>query len=98
MSAEIVALPGADVPVDARTAPCQEVVEALEDLLKKAKEGRVRAIAVAVVENCELTGEGWYPSEHSFSHQMMASISDLQFRYARSRAGRSAYLAEGEPA
>ena len=86
MTAEVFALPGAAVPAQAKLEPNQEVVDFLEMLLAKAKAGELQAIGIATVENVENVGEGFKPSDHPFSHQLMASICDLQWRYMAKRA------------
>lgn len=86
MAAQVVALPGAAVPAQANLVPNEEVIDFLEMLLAQAKRGEIQAVAIATVKNVEETGEGFKPANHPFSHQLMASICDLQYRYMALRA------------
>lgn len=81
--ADIVAMPGAADPVDRE--PVAKVVERLEWLLERAKRGEIRCLGFAVVNLEGTTGDGWAPGRGPYSHELMASITDLQFRYARFR-------------
>lgn len=85
MSAEILTLPGQPLQTPRSSEPQPDVIAFIEALLVRAKSGDIQAIAVATVLNAEETGDGWKPGKTAYSHQLMAAIGDLQFRYARRR-------------
>lgn len=89
----VVALRNAALPVAAADAgEVQAVVHELEDLLREARSGRLRAIAVAEVYRGDWTSYRWARPYKAAAHALCAAIGDLEFEYelARHDAHRSA--------
>lgn len=63
-----------------------EMVEALEDLLSRAKSGELRGFAYATVSGGDFHGSGWEGSDGS-RHPLSSAIMMLQFRYAEALLG-----------
>lgn len=80
--AEVVGLRGA-VPVG---APVAEVVEVLEDLLERARAGRLRAVAYVAVGADGAVGTGWKVPPEGGGHAVASGILTLGWRYAASGA------------
>ncbi len=72
---------------DSKKAPDEQpdatIVAFCEDLVTRAKEGRIRAIAVAMVQPGRVTADGWQRGEYGAdcAHELMAAITYLQLRY-----------------
>ena len=85
--AEIKQFPGiTDTTLPAGSQPDAGVVQFCEDLLARAKSGRVQGVAAATVHNDGSTGDGWHMSEMGpgCAHTLMAAIVYLQNRCATS--------------
>ncbi len=89
MTADVVNLQA----VVSRDPPDELVIAEIEKLLDKARSGQLRCFAWAAVYPEWETGCDW--TLGSYSAEMMAAISDLQFRYALMRY--EARVAEGLP-
>jgi hypothetical protein len=84
VSGNIKPFPGvADATKAPDEQPDVEVVAFCEDLVRRAKSGEIRAIAVAMVQPGRTTADGWRRSSHSADccHELMAAITYLQLRY-----------------
>lgn len=90
MNAEIKRFPGisdSDKAIDAQVDP--EIVAFCEDLVVRAKQGDIQAIAVALVKPGRCTADGWQRTKENNGHDLMASISYLQQRFAAQQNDRS---------
>jgi hypothetical protein len=82
VSAEIKAYPGVSMPETPRhEQPVEQVVSVLEELLAEAREGKIRAIACAVVKAGEATTHVWANGTGRTAHEQSAAIHDLAFAY-----------------
>jgi hypothetical protein len=84
VSGNIKAFPGvADSAKAPDEQPDDAIISFCEDLVKRAKAGTIRAIAVAIVQPGRVTADGWRRSGHSADccHELMAAITYLQLRY-----------------
>jgi hypothetical protein len=75
----VVALPNFSVPSE---EPVAEVVEILEEALGKAKEGKLRGVAVVMVEGSPDAFETAYHSSNS-RHTMAAGVMSLHWQVSR---------------
>ena len=84
MSSNVKAFPGvADLTKTPDEQPDIKIIAFCEDLVTRAKAGRIRAIAVAMVQPGRKTADGWRRGEHGAdcAHELMAAITYLQLRY-----------------
>lgn len=95
--AEVHAFPGVTEPErPAKLQPNTDAIELLEKTLAEARAGKIRSVAVAVVEEDTRTAQ-WWAGVHC--HRLMASVMYLQHRMAASNVSESAPSdwAEDEP-
>lgn len=92
----VVALRNAALP-EAATDPgvVPAVVDELEELLRHAKAGRLRAIAVAEVYRGDWTSYRWARACKQSAHSLSAALSDLEFEYVMAR--HLAHRGRGKP-
>ena len=84
MSSNVRAFPGtADPTKMPDDQPDAAIIAFCEDLVERAKAGKIRAIAVAMVQPGRTTADGWRRAEHGVDccHELMAAITYLQLRY-----------------
>lgn len=77
---EVTALRGCPIPLP-DGEPDQKIVSKLEELLEKAKSGRIHALAWATYSAADMTTYGWETGDSGF--QLAAAIVILNHDYAR---------------
>jgi hypothetical protein len=85
MSDNVKAFPGiTDSEKLPEEQPDDAIIAFCEDLVRRAKTGTIRAIAVAMVQPGRITSDGWRRSDHGADccHELTAAITYLQLRYA----------------
>lgn len=63
--------------------PYNQLVDVLEDLLKQAKTGELRALAYAIISPGSHFGTGWALSDDINIHVMMSSVTVLNYRFTQ---------------
>ncbi len=83
MSADIKAFPGVVDPGQTNDKqPQQTIIEFCANMLARAQRGEVQSIAVAMVLHGRETADAWRLGLYGTKHELMASISYLQNRFA----------------
>lgn len=59
------------------------IVEALEELLDRARRGEIAAFAYATVANNETVGNGWRGDGPGIGNLMLGAVSALHARYTQ---------------
>lgn len=80
-----------DRPINAQ--PQADLVEALEKLLAASKEGRVQAVAFAIVESDRTTATAWKGG--FVAGELMTAVAWLFYRYGRAFDSGKDYNWEG---
>lgn len=80
---KILSMPGVIAEQPATTQPVPEVVQALEDLLAKARTGYIRAVSFGYVRSNERISYGWFGVKqnlvrlHLLHSAMVVAVTDM---------------------
>ena len=61
--------------------PSTELIEVVEDLLRRARAGDIQAICYATVRGNGNVSTGWHGADLGHTHKMAAGISFLEHRF-----------------
>jgi hypothetical protein len=85
----VVSLPGMGPLVSSEgLPPVQCIIDAIEELLQEAREGRIRAIGFAIVRCNGVTGTRYEADpDECIAHQLTAATAYLHGRYVAHKLG-----------